>query len=90
MWKTIAWIVAAVIVIGGGIWWWTAARNTGASSSMASDQMTPVATSSLPQGNSDQAISEEMTDINTQMNGLSSDTANISSSINDQPVLQAE
>jgi cytoskeletal protein RodZ len=92
-------IVIVVVLVGGGIWWWVAANNNVGTPPMASTT-TPNGTSSeptstasstpLPQGDSDQSINEEMTDINTQMNGLSSDTANVNSSMNDQPVQQAE
>ncbi len=44
----------------------------------------------LPSGNSDQAINQELTDINTQMNGLNSDSASVNQSENDQPVQQTQ
>ena len=90
--KAILWAVIAVIVVGGGIWWWAATRNPASSPSLISSNQAanPVPTSSLPQGDSNQSISQEMTSIDAQMNGLSSDTANISSSMNDQPVQQAQ
>lgn len=98
--QIVLWIVVAVIVIGG-IWWWVASRNhastvapamnsvpTASTTSMAGASTT--ASTSYPQGDSDQSINEDMTNLNTQLNGLNSDNASITQSMNDQPVQQAE
>ncbi len=97
--KIILWIVVVVIVVGG-IWWWMASRSggpvsenytaptstaAGAASSTASSTQT-----AYPQGNSDQAINQDMTSLNAQMNGLSSDNASVTQSMNDQPVQQVQ
>ena len=91
--KTILWIVVILVVVGGGIWWWMASHGMGSINGAGTSPVTvnnanPSASSSLPQGDSNQAISQEMTDINAQMNGLSSDTASVNQSMNDQPVQQ--
>ncbi len=94
--KTIVWIIVAAIVIVGGIWWWMASRtganvpSSPAASSNNANATSSTSTASLPQGNSNQAINQEMTSINAQMNGLSSDTASVSQSMNDQPVPQTQ
>ena len=104
--KIILWIVIVVIVVGGLWWWWmasqggapasnnnnsvgttTASNPAAVSSSTASGTQT---VASYPQGDSDQSINQDMTDLNTQMSGLSSDNASVTQSLNDQPVQQAE
>jgi len=98
--KIILWIVVALIVIGG-IWWLIASQNGTPSTSnsytnapttnTSSTTGTSTASStSYPQGNSDQSINQDMTSLNVQMNGLSSDNASVTQSMNDQPVQQAE
>jgi hypothetical protein len=91
--KIILWVVIAVIVIGG-IWWWLASRNSapaGSTSPTTASTTSPTATStSYPQGDSDQSINQDMTNANAQMNGLSSDNASVTQSMNDQPVQQAQ
>ncbi len=101
--KITLWVVIILVVVVGGVWWWVASRGAGAGNGLgapsastgaaavanpSSASSTAAASSSLPQGNSNQAINQEMTDINAQMNGLSSDTASVSQSMNDQPVQQ--
>jgi len=91
--KTIVWIIVAVVVIGGGVWWWTAAHPAANSNGQAlgtAEQSSAASATPLPQGDSDQAITQEMTDINAQMNGLGSDTASVDQSMNDQPVPQGQ
>jgi len=93
----ILWVVIAVIVIGG-IWWWIAASQSGtpAATSNSYGNTTPTtgasttASSPYPQGDSDQSINQDMTSLNAQVNGLNSDNANVTQSMNDQPVQQAE
>lgn len=46
--------------------------------------------SQLPSGNSDQAINQELNDTNSQLNGLSSDSASINQGLSDQPVQQSQ
>ncbi len=99
--KIILWVVLAVIVVGGGIWWWMASQagttpaamynNTGATVASSSTSGTSAtASTSYPQGDSDQSINQDMASVNAQMNGLSSDNASVTQSMNDQPVQQAE
>ena len=98
--KIILWVVIAVIVIGG-IWWWAASQGTPAmtpngynntSTTTASSTVgaSTTASTSYPQGDSDQSINQDMTSANAQMNGLSSDNASVTQSMNDQPVQQGE
>lgn len=92
--KVILWIVVAVIVVGG-IWWWAASQNSGAPAVTAtngggSPAASSTASTSYPQGDSDQSINQDMASVNAQLNGLSSDNASITQSMNDQPVQQGE
>ena len=91
--KIILWVVVAVIVIGG-IWWWIAASQSGVpatTSNVSPATGTSTAASpSYPQGDSEQSINQDMTSLSAQMNGLSSDNANVTQSMNDQPVQQGE
>ena len=98
--KITLWVVIILVVVVGGVWWWVASQGAGTNGGVApstgtaavvnpsSASSTASASSSLPQGNSNQAINQEMTNINAQMNGLSSDTASVNQSLNDQPVPQ--
>ena len=100
--KIILWIVIAVVVVGGGIWWWIASQGNFPIATPAATNTIPEATSSTegtasvtqpasyPQGSSDQSINQDMTSLNTQMNGLNSDNASVTESMNDQPVQQAQ
>jgi cytoskeletal protein RodZ len=101
--KIVLGIVIAVIVVGG-IWWWIASQSAGPSTAMvpaatsnsatstssASSTVSSTSSSSYPQGDSDQSIDQDMTSLNTQMNGMNSDNASVTQSMNDQPVQQAE
>jgi cytoskeletal protein RodZ len=90
--KVIMWIVIVIIVVGG-IWWWVISRSNTAMA--PSGDNTPsvsanATSTSYPQGDSDQSINQDMASMNTQMNGLNSDNASVTQSLNDQPVQQAE
>ena len=95
------WIVVIVIVVGGGIWWWMASQNNAPTAApAASNNVGAMGTSgatatgaqpaSYPQGDSDQAINQDMTSVDAQLSGLTSDSASVTQSMNDQPVQQAE
>jgi len=100
--KTVLWIVIAVIVVGGGIWWWVASQSSAAAPTAettppAANQGAPTTpgagvtpSSSYPSGDSDQSIQQDMASVNAQMNGLGSDNASVTQSLNDQPVQQAQ
>jgi hypothetical protein len=78
---------------GAGLGYNSSSTSTSNSTStnVVSETSTSTASSTaLPQGSSDQSINQEMMSVNTQMNGLSSDSANVDQSINDQPVQQAQ
>jgi cytoskeletal protein RodZ len=86
--KVIMWIVIVVIVVGG-IWWWVVSQSNVAMAP-SNNNSSSTASTSYPQGDSDQSINQDMTNVNTQMNGLTSDNASVTQSMNDQPVQQAE
>ena len=96
--KIIVWVVV-VIIAGGGIWWWMASQNSalpvvnntpasGAAAATSTPNSAP--SSSYPQGASDQSINQDMTSLDAQINGLSSDNASVTQSLSDQPVQQAQ
>lgn len=97
--KIILWIVIVVIIVGG-IWWWMESRsnivmapgsnNAPAATATSTVNSSGAASTSYPQGDSDQSINQDMASLNLQLNGLSSDNANVTQSMNDQPVQQAE
>ena len=82
------WIIIVVIVVGG-IWWWLSAKTQSGAPAVTAPASNATS-SSYPQGSSDQSINQDMTDLNAQMNGLSSDNASVTQSMNDQPVQQAQ
>lgn len=99
--KILLGVVIALVVIGG-VWWWMDMQSgvpaamapgtgtSGTSTAVNSPAASSSASSSYPQGDSDQSIQQDMTSLNAQMNGLSSDNASVTQSMNDQPVQQAE
>jgi cytoskeletal protein RodZ len=103
--KIVLVVVVAVVVIGGGIWWWAASQantNVGYNSPATSTSManegtvannsttTTSSSQATSQDDSDQAIQQDMTSVNTQTNGFSSDSASMNQSMNDQPVSQGQ
>lgn len=98
--KIVLGVVIALLVVGG-VWWWIdmqsgvpsaapGAGTGGTSTAVNSPAATSTASTSYPSGDSDQSIDQDMTSLNAQMNGLSSDNASVTQSMNDQPVQQAE
>ncbi len=81
--KAILWIVI-VVVVAGGAWWYLGSRKTEAPSTQTNSANTAAAT--LSQGSSNQNLAQDLTKIDAQMNGLSSDSASVSQSVNDQPI----
>jgi cytoskeletal protein RodZ len=99
-------VIAVVVVGGGIWWFVASQPATSSNPSgsamqatssdmgdmnMSSTSATATTTvSSMPQGDSDAAIQQDMTSSNDQMNGFSSDSASMNQGLNDQPVQQAE
>jgi len=91
--KMILWIVIAIIVIGG-IWWWIADRGnvatapsngtSGEINTTSTENTSTTASTSYPQGDSDQSINQDVTNLNAQLSGLNSDNASVTQSMNDQ------
>jgi type IV secretory pathway TrbL component len=83
--KIIIWVIVVVVVLGV-IWWMVKnSQNTsqpnmmntaGAPANESSTENTIVST-----GTSDSDLDQDMNNINAQMNGLSSDTANVDASM---------
>ncbi len=90
--KTALWItiVVVVVLIGAGVWWWSMAQNQNNASPAVTTAQQAGSNGSQPVGNSDADISQEMSNVNAQMNGMSSDSASINQGLNDQPVQQSQ
>lgn len=82
--KIITGLVLAVIVLGGLYYWYTSKNGPGG----ASDQSAQSAaeTTTLPSGGntSDASLSQDLNSIDAQMQGVSSDTADVSASVQAQ------
>jgi len=99
--QIILWIIVVAIIVGG-IWWWMAPQsNVAMAPSSANNTNMPAnvtstvnssntASTSYPQGDSNQSINQDLTSVNSQLNGLSTDSASVTQSLNDQPIQQAE
>src|SRR5947209_1494293 len=88
-------IILAILVVGVVMWWagFMGGSNgsypapVASTGSQSSATQTNVAGSS---GSGNQSISQEMASVDTQLSGLSSDSASIDQGLNDQPVPQAQ
>jgi len=87
--KMIVWIVVAIAVVGVGWWLYTMNMNASAPASNGNGTSTPV-TQSGAADNSDQAIGQSMANVDTQINGFTSDSAAVDQGLNDQPVPQQQ
>lgn len=100
--KGILWTIAAVVVIGGGIWWWVSSSRP-ATSPTAMDQTNNQAQMQTPPSqptssdngvsatdSSNAALNTDLSNIDSQMNGFSSDNASVNQGMNDQPVQQQQ
>lgn len=82
-------VVIAIILIGGGIWWWNASQMSGTETGTATSPNGGSDTLSAG-ANSDAYLNSDLTNMDTQINGLASDSANINQSMNDQPIPQGQ
>ena len=85
--QIVLWVIIGVIVVGGGIWWWAASMNATTGNSAGTNQpvygnQNSASSDTVSTDTSDSAMDQDMTNINAQMNGLSSDSANVDSSMN--------
>ena len=102
--KTILWIIVAIVVIGA-IWWWVSmsqtatAPTTGQANQPAANipttNINSTASSTTTPGvsatdSSNAALQTDLSNIDTQMNGFSSDNTNVNNGLNDQPVQQSQ
>ena len=99
--KIIMWLAVAVVIIGG-IWWWigmnmnkTAVAPTNSvtqnQAPVNSPTQTQTSTVNGPSAtdNSNVGLQTDLSNIDSQMNGFSSDNTNVSQGMNDQSVQQA-
>ncbi len=79
-------IVIIIVAIAIGIYRWYASRpvNPSGFNNIGANEQTPSGANT-----SDAALGQDLSAIDTQLSGLGGDTANISSSINDQPITQS-
>ncbi len=80
--KAVIWVVA-IVVVAGAIWWYVAAQNPAEPETYGTNATSSVA---MSQGTSDQSLNQDLTQIDAQMNGLSSDSASVNQSFSDQPI----
>ena len=99
--KTVIGILIGIIVIGGA-WWLLASRNAGPSSPTAPTAETnpgtmPAATTSPAQAQapaivstdtSDAALNQDLTNIDSELNGISADSAAVDTSMNQSTTAQ--
>lgn len=90
--KTLLWIGALIVVIGG-IWWLTSPKGMEKTEEGSPNATSTVATStgsaaSAASDTSDSAINADIGAMGTQMDGLSSDSAAVNSSLSDKPIAQ--
>ncbi len=104
MWIIVA--VVVVVIAGGAWWWSGMSQSQNPSQGLGQTntpvpapvaETNPTSTTNpttaaapLPSGNSDQAISQELNMADAQLNGFTSDSANINQGLNDQPVQQSQ
>lgn len=89
-------LIVIVIVAGTAIWWWSMGQgspvgyNTTNSGNPGGTTNTPSGGSSLSQGNTNAELNQDLAQIDSQVNGFSSDSASIDQSLNDQSVSQTQ
>jgi len=85
--KVVILIAVAVLVVGGA-WWWTGGLNGPAGSPASPNGAQENGSAVTTQGNSD--LSQDLAQIDSQMNGLASDSTSIDQGLSDQPVSQEQ
>jgi len=102
--KVILWVAVAVVVIGGVWWWMTSTGGApGGQSPVTANQQpaapSPAAPAANPNSapapapstvsdNSNASLNQDLSNIDSQMDGMQSDTATINQGLNDQPISQ--
>ena len=92
----VKWVIGIIIVaaLGWLLWWsgWLGHSSAPAASAPSTQQANtqttvaqPTNGMSAPTDTSDAALSQDTAAVDAQMQGLSSDSANVNSSLNDQP-----
>jgi cytoskeletal protein RodZ len=89
--KIILWLVIIVLVVLG-VWWWFSPKSTGTNNSAAS-QATPSgpavpSPAIVSTGTSDASLNQDLTNIDSELNGLSSDSAAVDQSLNQSTTAQ--
>jgi hypothetical protein len=96
------WVIVAIVVVVAIVWFvmmQNGATPSGQGSSVPAQnvQTSPTGQSNIPSGlttaakdDSNAALNQDLNSIDSQLNGLSSDSANIDQGLNDQPVSQGQ
>ena len=95
--KIVLWVVVLIIVIVV-IAWFVISQGTSAPTAPTAQNApatngAPSASGSLstsPADTSNAALNQDLTSINSELNGLASDSANVNQGLNDQPVTQGQ
>ena len=69
------WIIVILIIIIGGVWWWNA--------SQSATVFAPTTTSTItsPSDTSNAALNQDLSSVDSQMNGLQSDNTAVDQSL---------
>jgi FlaG/FlaF family flagellin (archaellin) len=95
--RTVLWIVAILVVLAG-IWYFWSTHNSASmvmttpasDTSSATSDTNSTGQGSLSNGNSDQELNSDLTQIDTQTQTANTDSASVDQSFNDQPIQQAQ
>ena len=95
--KITLWVIVAIVVIGG-IWWYVSWQQTAqapAPTSSNTQQQGAVGgnvpgPAGLSAGNSNTALTQDLSSLDAQLNGLASDSASVDQGLNDQPIQQGQ
>lgn len=97
--KVVMWILIAVVVVGG-IWWWFSMSPTAVSpatnpvtdnqAGQNQNQPQPQTNGVSATDNSNIALQTDLSNVDSQMNGFSSDNASVDQGLSDQPVPQQQ
>jgi hypothetical protein len=100
--KMVMWLLIVLIVVAGIVWFAMGNKNaiapsapgySGTPASPATETTAPSTAQALPTpptDDSNAAITQDLTVINSQVSGLATDSASIDQGLNDQPVTQGE
>ena len=93
--STIIVLVIVVLVIIGGIWWWLASSNAPSPAAQSNNSPSTAAgavgvttNQIVSTDTSDVSLNQDLANIDDQLNGLASDSANVDASMNQSTTAQ--